>query len=107
MTQCVYWSGLFLSRADIKFSPLQALGQFGLQAMKAALQSRHSDTSKKLRILTHCNTGSLATAEYGTALGVIRAAAEADQLEHAYCTETRPYNQGEIYCHMSLLGTYH
>jgi hypothetical protein len=48
----------------------------------------------KVRVLTHCNTGSLATAAYGTALGVLRALHEAGALEHAYCTETRPYNQG-------------
>ncbi|XP_012523659.2 methylthioribose-1-phosphate isomerase [Monomorium pharaonis] len=46
------------------------------------------------RILTHCNTGSLATAGYGTALGVIRSLHERGELEHVYCTETRPYNQG-------------
>lgn len=45
-------------------------------------------------MLTHCNTGSLATAAYGTALGVIRALNDMGRLEHAYCTETRPYNQG-------------
>jgi len=44
--------------------------------------------------LTHCNTGSLATAGYGTALGVIRSLFGKSLLEHAYCTETRPYNQG-------------
>ncbi|GKZ39809.1 S-methyl-5-thioribose-1-phosphate isomerase [Aspergillus brasiliensis] len=45
-------------------------------------------------VLTHCNTGSLATSGYGTALGVIRALASACKLTRAYCTETRPYNQG-------------
>ncbi|RZF48828.1 hypothetical protein LSTR_LSTR003208 [Laodelphax striatellus] len=45
-------------------------------------------------ILTHCNTGSLATAGYGTALGVIRALKATNMLDHVYCTETRPYNQG-------------
>ncbi|XP_001604505.1 methylthioribose-1-phosphate isomerase [Nasonia vitripennis] len=49
---------------------------------------------KNLRIITHCNTGSLATAGYGTALGVIRSIHSNGKLEHAYCTETRPYNQG-------------
>lgn len=47
-----------------------------------------------VRILTHCNTGSLATAGYGTALGVVRKLFEMNRLEHIYCTETRPYNQG-------------
>lgn len=47
-----------------------------------------------IRILTHCNTGSLATAGYGTALGVVRKLHELNRLEKVYCTETRPYNQG-------------
>ncbi|XP_029440613.1 methylthioribose-1-phosphate isomerase [Rhinatrema bivittatum] len=45
-------------------------------------------------VLTHCNTGSLATAGYGTALGVIRSLHAMGRLAHVYCTETRPYNQG-------------
>ncbi|KAI8646338.1 S-methyl-5-thioribose-1-phosphate isomerase [Parasitella parasitica] len=47
-----------------------------------------------ISVLTHCNTGSLATAGWGTALGIIRDLRENKRLEHAYCTETRPYNQG-------------
>jgi len=66
--------------------------------------------SGKVSMLTHCNTGyeallnssyfsnlprrSLATAGYGTALGVIRALHERQLIKHAFCTETRPYNQG-------------
>jgi methylthioribose-1-phosphate isomerase len=46
------------------------------------------------RILTHCNTGSLATVDYGTALGVIRAAHEAGRDVNVYADETRPYLQG-------------
>jgi methylthioribose-1-phosphate isomerase len=46
------------------------------------------------RILTHCNTGSLATAGYGTALGVIRAAHEAGKNVSVFADETRPYLQG-------------
>ncbi|KAF2645680.1 Methylthioribose-1-phosphate isomerase [Massarina eburnea CBS 473.64] len=48
----------------------------------------------KVSMVTHCNTGSLATAGYGTALGVIRALHAQGALKHAFCTETRPYNQG-------------
>ena len=48
----------------------------------------------RLRILTHCNTGSLATAGYGTALGVIRSLFSNGNIDHVFCTETRPYNQG-------------
>ncbi|KAG0166673.1 S-methyl-5-thioribose-1-phosphate isomerase [Apophysomyces sp. BC1015] len=50
--------------------------------------------SEKIGVLTHCNTGSLATAGWGTALGIIRDLSRTGHLDHAYCTETRPYNQG-------------
>jgi methylthioribose-1-phosphate isomerase len=46
------------------------------------------------RILTHCNAGALATAGYGTALGVLRAAREAGKAIHVYVDETRPVLQG-------------
>lgn len=49
---------------------------------------------KKLKVLTHCNTGSLATAGYGTALGVIRSLFSQGLIEHVYVDETRPYLQG-------------
>ncbi|KAF4762075.1 hypothetical protein N7455_003043 [Penicillium solitum] len=50
--------------------------------------------NSEVAVLTHCNTGSLATSGYGTALGVVRSLASKNILRHAYCTETRPYNQG-------------
>jgi methylthioribose-1-phosphate isomerase len=48
----------------------------------------------KAQILTHCNAGALATAGYGTALGVIRAAVEAGKIVHVFADETRPFLQG-------------
>lgn len=45
-------------------------------------------------VLTHCNTGSLATGGYGTALGVIRSAYAAGKIERVYADETRPWLQG-------------
>jgi len=45
-------------------------------------------------VLTHCNAGALATGGYGTALGVIRAAAENGKRLHVFADETRPYLQG-------------
>jgi methylthioribose-1-phosphate isomerase len=45
-------------------------------------------------VLTHCNAGALATAGYGTALGVIRAAIEQGKKLHVYADETRPFLQG-------------
>ena len=46
------------------------------------------------RILTYCNTGSLATVDYGTALGVIRTAHRQGKRVHVYVSETRPFLQG-------------
>lgn len=46
------------------------------------------------RILTHCNAGALATGDYGTALGVVRAAHEAGKVRHVWVDETRPWLQG-------------
>jgi methylthioribose-1-phosphate isomerase len=46
------------------------------------------------RVLTHCNAGALATVGYGTALGVIRAAAEQGKIAQVFADETRPFLQG-------------
>ncbi|HET7294752.1 MAG TPA: S-methyl-5-thioribose-1-phosphate isomerase [Vicinamibacteria bacterium] len=46
------------------------------------------------RVLTHCNAGALATAGYGTALGVIRSAARDGKIREVLADETRPYLQG-------------
>jgi methylthioribose-1-phosphate isomerase len=48
----------------------------------------------KLKILTHCNAGALATAGYGTALGVIRSLYSDGKVENVIVDETRPYLQG-------------
>ena len=66
----------------------KAIGSHGASHMMANINAG------KIVALTHCNAGSLATAGYGTALGVVRALHETGALEHVYCTETRPYNQG-------------
>jgi methylthioribose-1-phosphate isomerase len=64
----------------------QAIGDRGLDVLP--------NTPEKLRILTHCNAGALATAGYGTALGVIRAAWREQRLARVYADETRPRLQG-------------
>ncbi|HVT48016.1 MAG TPA: S-methyl-5-thioribose-1-phosphate isomerase [Vicinamibacterales bacterium] len=61
----------------------RTLGHVGAEVVPAAA-----------RILTHCNAGALATAGYGTALGVIRAAAEAGKVATVFADETRPFLQG-------------
>jgi methylthioribose-1-phosphate isomerase len=45
-------------------------------------------------VLTHCNAGALATAGYGTALGVIRSAARRGGIDQVFADETRPFLQG-------------
>ncbi|RVD83515.1 uncharacterized protein DFL_007901 [Arthrobotrys flagrans] len=67
----------------------KAIGRHGAGWIQNAV-GKTSD----IKVLTHCNTGSLATASYGTALGIIRSLHSTSSLSHAYCTETRPYNQG-------------
>ncbi len=64
----------------------QAIGDNGLSVLPSE--------PKELTILTHCNTGSLATAGYGTALGVIRSAWRENRLARVYADETRPRLQG-------------
>lgn len=49
---------------------------------------------KKIKILTHCNAGALATSGYGTALGVIRSLDKEGKVEKVIVCETRPYLQG-------------
>lgn len=46
------------------------------------------------KVMTHCNAGALATAGYGTALGVIRSAYHLGRLQEVFATETRPWLQG-------------
>ena len=69
----------------------KSIGNYGALDIIEKIKARNQE---KVNILTHCNTGSLATAGYGTALGVIRRLHELNLLNHCYCTETRPYNQG-------------
>lgn len=64
----------------------RAIGDRGLDVLPS-----HPE---KLRLLTHCNAGALATAGYGTALGVVRSAQAAGRLDRLYADETRPRMQG-------------
>ena len=64
----------------------RAIGAHGAQALPEAFGG--------LRILTHCNAGSLATVFYGTALGVVYTAAAQGKIARVYADETRPVGQG-------------
>jgi methylthioribose-1-phosphate isomerase len=66
-----------------------SIGQYGVEIL-----CQNNSNTKKLTVLTHCNTGSLATVGFGTALGIIRQLAANSILQLVYFTETRPYNQG-------------
>jgi methylthioribose-1-phosphate isomerase len=61
----------------------RALGRFGAELL-----------GDPVTVLTHCNAGALATAGYGTALGIVRAAREAGKKIAVFADETRPFLQG-------------
>jgi methylthioribose-1-phosphate isomerase len=69
--------------ADEDVAANRRMGAFGLDLIPRGAS-----------ILTHCSTGALATVDYGTALGVVRAAHEAGRGVHVYVDETRPFLQG-------------
>jgi methylthioribose-1-phosphate isomerase len=85
----------------------------GLRALKKALldearaiEREDAETNRRIgrngrelirngdTVLTHCNAGALATAAYGTALGIVRAAVEQGKKVRVYVDETRPFLQG-------------
>src|SRR5947208_2532791 len=68
---------------DEDVASCRAMGAFGADIVPA-----------EARILTHCNAGALATAGYGTALGVIRGAVEQGKRVVVFADETRPFLQG-------------
>jgi len=68
---------------DEDLASCRAMGQFGAEVVP-----------DEARILTHCNAGALATAGYGTALGVIRGAVEKGKRVAVFADETRPFLQG-------------
>src|SRR5262245_22276641 len=68
---------------DEDVASCRAMGAFGAEVVPA-----------DARVLTHCNAGALATAGYGTALGVIRGAVEKGKTVAVFADETRPFLQG-------------
>jgi methylthioribose-1-phosphate isomerase len=72
---------LAIQREDLE--SCRCLGDLGAELLPA-----------EARVLTHCNAGALATAGYGTALGVVRSAARLGRLKAVFADETRPWLQG-------------
>lgn len=70
------------------------IAEHDIQTNKSIGQNALKLIPQSARILHHCNTGSLATVDYGTALGVIRAAHEAGHDLEIFVDETRPRLQG-------------
>jgi methylthioribose-1-phosphate isomerase len=70
---------------DQDLQTCKAIGDHGAALARA---------NARVNVLTHCNTGSLATAGYGTALGIIRSLHNQGKLGQVYVDETRPYLQG-------------
>ena len=69
--------------------------EYNVAMAKHGIQSLKESTEKQtIKVMTHCNTGSLATGGLGTALGIIKTAAHDGFVEHVYATETRPWLQG-------------
>lgn len=64
----------------------KAIGANGAKAILEHVAEASGAGAGPVRVLTHCNTGSLATAGYGTALGVVRHLSELSKLGKAYTT---------------------
>ncbi|MFF4253217.1 S-methyl-5-thioribose-1-phosphate isomerase [Streptomyces sp. NPDC001663] len=76
-----------VQREDVEAN--RAMGAYGAEWLLEKV-----GVERPLRILTHCNTGALATAGWGTALGVIRELHARGRLDVVYADETRPLLQG-------------
>lgn len=76
-----------IEKEDIEIN--KKIGNYGVEAL-----GEIKGKDNKLKILTHCNAGALATAGYGTALGIIRSLANINRISNIVVDETRPYLQG-------------
>ena len=72
---------------DSDIAANKTMGEFGAELIADTQDSGRS-------VMTHCNTGALATGGVGTALGVIRTAFEKGLIDHVHADETRPWFQG-------------
>ena len=70
------------------------MGRLGAEWLWAKRRASGQSDKRGLKVITVCNTGSLATSGYGTAIGVITALFEHDHLDTAFYAQTTPYHQG-------------
>ncbi len=81
LVKCLVEEARLIEKEDVESN--QCIGEFGAELLKDGF-----------RVLTHCNAGALATAGWGTALGVVRSAVASGKRVHVYADETRPVLQG-------------
>lgn len=82
-------ASLLKTAQTIQLEDLQTCQMIGDHGLEVLPTNPH-----QLCLLTYCNTGALATAGYGTALGVVRSAWREGRLARVYASETRPRQQG-------------
>jgi len=100
----VGWTGSVASLREALSAEAQAIIDDDLQRCRAIGKHGAELIPDGARVLTHCNAGALATAGYGTALGVIRAAVEQGKKIHVWADETRPLLQGARLTAFELLA---
>ena len=80
--------------ADVLEAEAYAIHRDDIEANRAMAEAGSALIEPGSGVLTHCNTGSLATGGIGTALGVVVAGARAGRVERVFADETRPWLQG-------------
>jgi methylthioribose-1-phosphate isomerase len=88
------WAVDRMLRADGALSEAERIHREDVEANMRMGRHGAELLGERTTVLTHCNAGALATAGYGTALGVIRAAIEGGKHVAVFADETRPYLQG-------------
>jgi methylthioribose-1-phosphate isomerase len=90
----LFWAVELVSRAPDPLAEAHRIARESVEACQAMGRYGAALLPDGARVVTICNTGALATVEYGTGLGVVRAAHEAGKRPFVYVMETRPRAQG-------------
>ena len=90
----LFWAVELVERAANPIEEAHRIARSVVEACKAMGRHGAALLPHGVRVVTICNTGALATVDYGTGLGVIRAAEEAGKGPFVYVMETRPRAQG-------------
>jgi methylthioribose-1-phosphate isomerase len=90
----LFWAVELVERADDPLAEAHRIARESIEACRAMGRHGAALLPAGARVVTICNTGALAAVDYGTALGVIRAAHEQGREPFVYAMETRPRAQG-------------